>query len=378
MYTDIVKLDNIVRKPSPHVNLNFVDGPFIEIKNFPETEYVVKMWSDDVLTFQTKISNNMWAKANKKYFSNWKVELVNINGETVWNYNQDYLNKKVFISFESKSLGDTLAWFPYVEEFRKKHNCQVVVSTFLNDLFKSQYPKIEFVNPGEVVHNIYAQFRLGWFYNGDQFDVNRNPQNFRRLPLQQTASDILGLSFSEIRPLLNLTKPNKLKKVGIGIHSTAQAKYWNNPNGWQKVVDYLKGLGYEVTLYSKEGDGYMGNTQPMGVTKFQSDNLENLIKDLETCQFFIGLGSGLSWLAWACDLPVVLISGFSDTYSETQDKTFRVINKNVCNSCFNNFRLNASDWNWCPVFRGTPQQFECTKSITPEMVMTEINKIINL
>lgn len=378
MYTDIEKLDNIVRKPDPHVNLNFVDGPFIEIKNFPESEYLVKMWSDDVLTFQTKISNNMWAKANKKYFSNWKVELVNINGETVWNYNQNYSNKKVFISFESKSLGDTLAWFPYVEEFRKKHNCQVVVSTFLNELFKAQYPEIEFVNPGEVVHNIYAQFRLGWFYNGDQFDINRNPQNFRRLPLQQTASDILGLSFSEIRPLLNLTKPNKLKKVGIGIHSTAQAKYWNNPNGWQKVVDYLKELGYSVTLYSKEHDGYMGNTHPIGVTKFQSDNLQYLISDLETCQFFIGLGSGLSWLAWACELPVVLISGFSDTYSETQDKTFRVINKTVCNSCFNNFRLNASDWNWCPVFRGTPQQFECTKSITDKMVISEIDKIINL
>ena len=29
--------------------------------------------------------------------------------------------KVVYIIFQSKGLGDTLAWFPYVEEFRKKY-----------------------------------------------------------------------------------------------------------------------------------------------------------------------------------------------------------------------------------------------------------------
>ena len=33
--------------------------------------------------------------------------------------------KVVYIIFQSKGLGDTLAWFPYVEEFRKKYNCKV-------------------------------------------------------------------------------------------------------------------------------------------------------------------------------------------------------------------------------------------------------------
>lgn len=377
MYTNIEKRNDIVRLPQPLVNLNFVDGPFVEIKNFPDDEYLVKMWSDRELVFQTKMSNNMWARANKKYFTVWRIEILNSMGEIVWNYEQDFTNKKVFISFESKSLGDSLSWFPYVEEFRKKWNCRVVVSTFLNSLFQKNYPDIEFVNPGEVVHDIYAHYRIGWFYSGDQFDSSKHPDNFRRIPLQKTASDILGLEFTEIRPLLNLTRPKKSKKVGIGIHSTAQAKYWNNPDGWQQVVDFLKETGFEVVLYSKEGDGYMGNNQPTGVKKFESQDLNHLISDLETCQFFIGLGSGLSWLAWACELPVVLISGFSDTYSETQNNTYRVINKSVCNSCFNNFRLNAADWNWCPIFRGTPQQFECTKSITSQMVISEITKIIN-
>jgi autotransporter strand-loop-strand O-heptosyltransferase len=37
---------------------------------------------------------------------------------------------------------------------------------------------------------------------------------------------------------------------------------------------------------------------------------------LRHASFFIGLGSGLSWLAWASGIPVVLISGFSLPNSE--------------------------------------------------------------
>jgi autotransporter strand-loop-strand O-heptosyltransferase len=98
---------------------------------------------------------------------------------------------------------------------------------------------------------------------------------------------------------------------------------------------------------------------------------------MASCEFFVGLGSGLSWLAWACELPVVLISGFSEEYSETTLDTYRVINKNVCTGCFNRYRLNASDWNWCPDHQNTERQFECTKEITSQMVIDKINEVIN-
>ena len=58
-----------------------------------------------------------------------------------------FKGKKVFISFESSSLGDTISWVPYCEEFRKKHNCEVVVSTFKNFLFEKTYPNLKFVKP---------------------------------------------------------------------------------------------------------------------------------------------------------------------------------------------------------------------------------------
>ena len=52
------------------------------------------------------------------------------------------------ICFESKSLGDSLAWMPYVEKFRIDKKSKVICSTFKNDLFEKQYPEIEFVEPG--------------------------------------------------------------------------------------------------------------------------------------------------------------------------------------------------------------------------------------
>jgi FkbM family methyltransferase len=130
-------------------------------------------------------------------------------------------------------------------------------------------------------------------------------------------------------------------------------------------------------IYSREGDGYMGNNYPKGVTIYKGGNLQEVINDLSTCEFFIGLGSGLSWLAWACELPVVLISGFSEKWAETTLDTYRVINENVCHGCFNSERLDAGDWNWCPHHKGTERQFECSKQITSEMVINKIKKIMN-
>jgi autotransporter strand-loop-strand O-heptosyltransferase len=286
-------------------------------------------------------------------------------------------NKRVYISFGSKSLGDTLAWIPYVEEFRKKHKCDLIVSTFLNYLFVDQYPNIEFVEPGHIVKDIHAQYRLGWFYNEDgSVNYNMTPVDYKTQPLQKTATEILGLEYTEIRPKLNLPNLPKKKKVGIGLHSTAQAKYWNNPDGWQEVVNHLIDQGYECMVYSKEGDGYMGNKYPKGVTVFEGDGLQCLVNDLVTCEFFIGLSSGLSWLAWACELPVVLISGFSEKWTETTLDTYRVINESVCHGCFNWSRLDAGDWNWCPKHKGSDKQFECSKTISSEMVIKEINKIM--
>ena len=357
---------------------HYVINPYLELNGQTDNPLNVRFYDNNTLSYESNVNINSWVKMNKEYYTNWRVEVLE-NDELIYRSDNNYKDKRVYISFGSSSLGDTLAWIPYCEEFRKKHDCKLVVTTFMNDLFKDQYPEIEFVEPGETVNGIIAQYRLGWFYDeNSNYDINRHPQDFKKLPLQQTATDILGLEYTEIKAKLKLPNIEKKKKVGIGFHSTAQSKYWNNPNGWQEVIDYLNNLGYECMIYSREGDGYMGNFHPKGVTTFKGGSIQDVIDDLATCEFFIGLGSGLSWLAWSVGLPVVLISGFSEKWAETRLDTYRVINESVCHGCFNWDRLDAGDWNWCPKHKGTKQQFECTKEISSKMVIDKINIILNL
>lgn len=372
----IVENKNTQRKIE--ITQHFVDNPFIEIKG-DKNDNIYKIEFRDEYNnchYSEKLKINHWIRLNRKYYTKWNTKIWE-NDELIYDYTLDLKDKRVLISIESSSIGDTLAWIPYIREFKDKHKCNLIVSTFMNNLFRYTYPDIEFVEPGMTVYNIYAIYRIGWFYDeNNNIDLNRNVNDFRKIPLQKCASDILGLEYKETMPILKLKETKKLKKVGIAIHSTAQSKYWNNKDGWQNVVNYLNGLGYDVYLYSKENNGYMGNYNPDGVIKYEPTNLENLIDDMLTCEFFIGLGSGLTWLAWALKLPVILISGFSEEYTETTSNTYRVINKNVCHGCFNEHRLNPGDWNWCPLHKNTSRMFECTKEITSDMVIKEIEKLI--
>lgn len=185
------------------------------------------------------------------------------------------------------------------------------------------------------------------------------------------------MEYVELKPNLLQYNHKKKKKVSIAIHSTAQCKYWNNPNGWQEVVDYLRKKDYEVVLLSKEEDGYMGNRNPIGATQHPPGDIKKVIKVIQESELFIGLSSGLSWLSWACNVPTILVSGFTDDDLEPKNGVYRVINKNVCHGCWSKHDFNPGDWNWCPEHKGTNRQFECSKEITSEMVIEQINKIIS-
>ena len=365
------------------INVNFVDGASVEILEDENHLYDIQFINAKTgqIEFSTELKSNHWCKASIKYYIDWIVKIKGIDFEFQYQHIFNAKNKNVFICYETKSLGDNIAFMPYVEEFRKTHKCKVYCSTFHNKLFMGQYPEIEFVEPGVSVNNIYALYRLGMFYktseNGlREINYDNHPTDPKKVSLLQMASDILGLEYKEIRTKLPKLGTKKEKRVCLGIHSTAQAKYWNNPNGWQDVTDYLIGQGYEVMALSKEEDGYMGNFYPKGVTKLPAGSLLDVIKIMQESELFIGISSGLSWLSWGADVPTMIISGFTDEFTEPTQGVTRIINKTVCNSCWSNFDFDAGDWNWCPMFKNTPNQFECSKSITSESVITQINSIL--
>jgi autotransporter strand-loop-strand O-heptosyltransferase len=365
-------------------NVNFYDGPFIEIKGAGDREFIVDFIDGNTTEahYSTHLKNNQWAKCSIKYYKNWLIKITDKNSGEVYEERMNLSKKRVLVSIESSSLGDNIAWFPHIEEFRKIHDCEIYVSTFKNDLFKENYPDINFIIPGGSVENVYAIYRIGWFYKGEEYNKELHPRDFKSISMQATSTDILGLPNYELRPRISAKKsesPIEGDYVCLGFHSTAQAKYWNNPKGWQELVDWLRSEGNEVVMISNEGDGFMGNRYPEGIIFIDGEKtLENAIRYIKNSKMFIGIGSGLSWLSWALDIPTVLISGFSNPYTEfLGDNVIRIFNENSCNSCFNRKKLDAGDWNWCPDHKGTERQFECTKTISSKDIISKIKDYIH-
>ena len=380
IYDNLVKNKNNKIDIENKVHYHFVRGPFVEIKGQKKAEYTVEFVDrkNDKVLFKSTIGNNCWCKCNIEYFVDWKIVIYE-NGKLWAEYNYEPEGKKVYVALDSRALGDTLAWFPYLDEFRKKHNCKLVASTFMNDFFSNEYSDIELIKPGDTANDLYAMYCIGLFYNDDDsINLFKNPIDPKKVTLQKMCSDILGLEYKEIKPKLQRKNPplEKLKQVCIGVFGTAQSKFWNNPTGWQDVVDWLNDKGYTVKLLSKEGDDYMGNKLPKGIIHHPNGPIELVMDELKKSKAFIGIGSGLSWLSWSLDTPTVLVSGFSYDWAEMQDCIRITAPKGKCEGCFNRLRLNAGDWNWCPDHKGTDRQFECTKSITSEMVIAELEKFL--
>jgi autotransporter strand-loop-strand O-heptosyltransferase len=361
-------------KPKEHVKFitHFVNGPFLEIQNNIDKEYYVEfIATDGSIAYSTKLRSNMWTRASRQYYEDWTIN-VYLDDEIVYTEKLNLKGSRVYIAIDSSALGDNLAWVPYIDEFRKKHNCHVICSTFKNDLFESQYPDIEFVNPGSEVNNILAMYMLGWFY-----DLNKEPTKPNIPSLQEHACNILGLDFTEIRPKLNMDisyRPISEKYITIGPTTTLGCKEWSYPNGWQELVDYLNGLGYKVAVITKEQTPWLNN-----VLDWTGDHpLQTRINQLYHSEFYIGLGSGLSWLSWSVGKPTVMIANFSKEGHEFTSNCIRITNKSVCNGCWNNpnFTFDKGDWYWCPVNKGTEDHFICQKSITPKMVIAQISHLL--
>jgi autotransporter strand-loop-strand O-heptosyltransferase len=112
--------------------------------------------------------------------------------------------------------------------------------------------------------------------------------------------------------------------------------------------------------------------------QINNTSMENTMNVIHHSEFFIGLSSGLSWLAWALEKHVVMISNFTEPDHEFTYNCTRIINKLVCNGCWNNPNIifDKGNWNFCPVHEGTNRQFECHTSITSDMVINQIQHLI--
>ena len=294
--------------------------------------------------------------------------------------------RKILIFIESLSIGDTVAAVPYVNKFQEVNptdNIYISISDWLIPYFCTVYPDLKFIgkNSNEVFDKTLFLY----------YDFNK--------PIQQGYAEQLGfIDAPYIRPNIlipNMERPIKNKYVTIGVHSTSQLKYWNHPKGkkvqpespyWNELCGMIRKEGYTpVVVEQDEIFGwapYKNGLPNKANKKFGQSFLEsmNLIYHSE---FYIGLSSGMSWVAHAMGKPVAMIANFTEDWNEFDLSTpdyIRITNKNVCHGCWNlinkEFKFDTDDWYWCPKHQNTNRQFECHTSITPEHVFNEIKKWI--
>ena len=363
-------------KSNINITQYFVNQPFLEIKGDSDSMFDIKFFDENgTCHYHNKTESNRWFRLNREYFTKWNTKVWE-DDKLIYDDTLDYKGKKVFISFDSSSLGDTIAWIPYILEFKKKHECDVVVSTHKNFLFEKVYPELEFVSPGSTVSGIHGMYVIGWFY-----DPNKEPEMPNTIPLQKTATNILGLDYEEIKPridykvgespLYNKDFHYKEKYVTIATNSTSGCKFWTK-EGWQELINHLHELGYKVINVSKEKNPFKNAEQ------INDTSMENTMNVIHHSEFFIGLSSGLSWLAWGMGKHIVMISNFTEPDHEFTTNCTRIVKLDVCNGCWNSpiYKFDKGDWNWCPVHKGTKRQFECHKTITSKMVIDQIQHLL--
>jgi len=352
-YKELMKVP--IRKQQVSITQHFVNSPFLEIKGNSESDFLVQFLDEKgSIYYQNTIKANHWVRLNRQWYTKWRTKVFE-GKDLIYNSTLDLEGKKVFIAIDSRSLGDTLAFIPYCEAFRIKHNCDVIVSTFWNKIL--DYPDLEFVEPGTMV-NCYAMYMLGYFHDSDKEPVPAN-----KVPLQQCASNVLGLDYEELVPRVRVNRErlDLGRYVTIATNSTAQCKFWTR-SGWQTVINYLHSKGFRVINVSKEANPF-DNCEPIADT-----SIEYTMQVIAGAEFQISLSSGLSWLAFAIGTHVVLISNFTASDYEFTTKCTRIINTKVCHDCWSEHKLDASQWNWCP----RNQNFICHTSITPEMVIQQL------
>lgn len=364
------------------IRYDFNDGARVLL---PKGHWYVQLEDADAdnILFGANVDEN-WVLSAKKYYIRHRIRVWDRDTNTeLIDHTMDLKDKPVLVKFPVGTIGDIVAWMTAVDRFQRKHQCQLelTISKRMGELFKDQYPNIQFtfLPDKPKTTNPYASYIVGLFFGGD---TTFQPVDFRQVGLFEQACYILGTDTKQEAPSVKLGNQRAIKEryVCVACKGSQQNKYWNNGYGWEQVVDYLKGLGYRVLCIDKErteGKGYIWNRMPAGVEDFTGNRpLQERIALLEHCDFFVGLGSGLSWLAWCCHKPVVMISGFSLPWTEFYTK-YRVFQPQACNGCWNDVNLKFEHvYSWCPRQQGTDRMFECTRLITGRMVISKIKELM--
>ncbi len=359
----------------PGLKIDFNDGLRLQV---PAGNWHVTIGDyDSGMVFYDQDVSETLLISMEKYYVHWQVEVLR-DGAPAFAHVFDPVGQKIRVVFNTSLLGDVLSFFPYLPCVRKAFGAADVYYSIdgkLQDLSRRMFPEIRMADG--VEDDTYATY----YFNITPLDFPGSiPLDGRSTSLSRAGQFTLGLPALPPKPAWP-AGPRLIHEpyVCIGVQASSTAKGWLYPGGWEEVVAYIKGLGFRVLCIDRdkktEGFGYTVEL-PAGAEDFTGDRpLLERADMLHHAEFFIGLSSGLSWLAYTAGCPVVLICGFTQVWNEFSTP-YRVYNRLACHGCYNDPRY---DWreDVCPrQEKGSDAMFQCSRTITPRMVIAAVDRLL--
>tara|TARA_Y100001963_G_C6743308_1_gene430171 strand:- start:44 stop:1150 length:1107 start_codon:yes stop_codon:yes gene_type:complete len=275
----------------------------------------------------------------------------------------NFEGKNVVVEFHSRNLGDTIALMHVMNRFKSDNNCNMFLNphnkewdSFLFEI-TDDIKNITSISKDQIDYSQKFSFKFGETRTREM-SLYENYQDFLNVnePLKITIKEIPDIEE-------NIPKPY----ICFSEFASNSNKEWKYEGGWQQVIDHFTDSGYTMVNISKEESNL---TNCLNLTGEDRDLMHRLgtIKDSEFCIF---LDTGLSWVANLIDKHCFLIkSVYSDKFSFQDHQTPISLNSDsYCRGCWDN---NNYFWDSVTKECFTRKDFECSRLITPEMVINTI------
>ena len=373
------------------LTFDFNDGLRVNIPKKTKGKYriVFADMNSGLVVYSSNVEAGSYVASVKKYCIDWKLMIYDQNNlqKPVFEHEMNLEGRNVLFPIPEGAMGDTIAWFSYIVKFTEKRKCNsyVVMMPWMRTIFEPQYPDIHWITKEQAKDfKPYATYRVGLYFCEESQDYQ--PMDFRKTGLHHTVGYMLGFGPKELGdfpPKVDLSHERIIKEkyVVIATKASSACKFWNNRSGWREVIAHLKEKGYRVLCIDKDhevGVNECWYEMPYGAEDFTGNRpLQERIDIIKDADLFIGMSSGLAWLAWCCLPPekIIMINTFTEAWNEFDCR--HIQNLHVCHGCWNDCRYSFEHKNFL-YCKHEDDRFACSKYISSEMVISEVDEALGL
>lgn len=322
----------------------------------------------------------------KKYLVNEKLFFIGHGPfADILNHNP-YIDKK--ITFGSPRIKESLTWF--LKTFFYLNKFQINYYFNLMPDFNGAVLGLALSSRHRHTIDLYfigkSQKIINSFYKKHNFEYNQRLKDFYLEILEKSGVPIITnknrLYFPEkrISYIESFFKQNNLSDnkliIGVTVNSGKSFKEWP-ASYWVELINKLiKEKNAKIVFFGSQREVEITNQLVNEINEKTYKILNASIKDLpyylKRCDLFVSVDTGLLYIADAIKVPVVAIMGTCDETQQGPENNYSLVTNPK--SCIKFMRTPLD-----PSFRLRSKEVEeCFKSITPEMVLEQCEKILKI